>query len=223
MHLAHGRQLSRVVILMKNMLKLLCFICCTAQAQSVIEVYDQHGAPVAGAVLSVSTEQVDTVDAPLATAVMDQVGVQFLPKVLVIRQGQLVSFPNSDSIRHHVYSFSAPKPFEIKLYSGTPTAPVLFDQAGLVVLGCNIHDKMVGYIYVAEPNELAWSSDEKGQAHINGQLPELVDIWHPRLSHVINDKQAVTVMADGPDKGKVVIELIAPIKTTTRTFKARFK
>ena len=34
-----------------------------------------------------------------------------------------MSFPNRDNIRHHVYSFSSPKKFELPLYIGTPAAP----------------------------------------------------------------------------------------------------
>jgi hypothetical protein len=64
--------------------------------------------------------------------------------------GSTVAFPNRDSVRHHVYSFSPAKRFELPLYAGVPSQPVLFDRAGVVVLGCNIHDWMVGYIYVAE-------------------------------------------------------------------------
>lgn len=75
---------------------------------------------------------------------------QFIPKVTVVQVGTAVAFPNRDPIRHHVYSFSPPKPFEIKLYVGTPADPVVFDKPGEVVLGCNIHDHMLAYVYVVE-------------------------------------------------------------------------
>ena len=51
-----------------------------------------------------------------------------------------MTFPNLDPIMHHVYSFSATKPFEIKLYSGDPPTGILFDKPGVATLGCNIHD-----------------------------------------------------------------------------------
>ena len=79
-------------------------------------------------------------------ASIDQVGKQFVPRVSIIRTGTAVTFPNSDNIRHQVYSFSKAKPFTLKLYSGSPAAPVLFDKAGLVLLGCNIHDRMVAFV-----------------------------------------------------------------------------
>ncbi len=80
-------------------------------------------------------------------AAVEQKDKQFRPMVTVIQTHTMVRFPNRDDVRHHVYSFSAPKPFEIKLYAGTPVAPILFDNPGEVVLGCNIHDSMLGWIY----------------------------------------------------------------------------
>ena len=90
----------------------------------------------------------------LPVAVMDQVNKQFLPELLIVQQGQLVNFPNSDNIRHNVYSFSSAKSFQLKLYSGQPKEPIIFDTQGVVVLGCNIHDSMVGYIYVAKSEQV---------------------------------------------------------------------
>jgi len=74
----------------------------------------------------------------------------FVPLVTIIQTGTPVQFPNMDPIRHHVYSFSPPKPFEIKLYAGTPVAPIVFDKPGEVVLGCNIHDHMLAFVYVVD-------------------------------------------------------------------------
>jgi len=83
-------------------------------------------------------------------AAVEQRDKTFIPIVSVIQTGSLVSFPNRDEIRHHVYSFSPAKIFEIKLYAGTPADPILFDKPGEVVLGCNIHDHMYAYIYVVD-------------------------------------------------------------------------
>jgi plastocyanin len=81
-------------------------------------------------------------------AVMDQRNREFVPRVLVVGVGTSVEFPNNDSVSHQVYSFSAAKRFQLPLYKGESHPPVTFDKPGLVVLGCNIHDAMVGYIYV---------------------------------------------------------------------------
>ena len=94
----------------------------------------------------------EPVAAPAAkpTAAVEQINKAFVPMVSIVQVGTMVRFPNRDEFRHHVYSFSAAKKFEIKLYAGTPASPIEFDKPGEVVMGCNIHDAMVGYIYVVE-------------------------------------------------------------------------
>ncbi|WP_196767929.1 hypothetical protein, partial [Streptobacillus moniliformis] len=73
-----------------------------------------------------------------------------MPHVLAITVGSEVRFPNRDKLRHQVYSFSKAKTFDLPLYSGHPAAPVRFDEIGVVELGCNIHDGMIGYIVVLD-------------------------------------------------------------------------
>ncbi len=62
----------------------------------------------------------------------------------------MLDLPNRDTVRHHVYSFSAAKKFEIKLYVGTPASPVVFDRPGIAVLGCNIHDNMAAWVVIVD-------------------------------------------------------------------------
>ncbi len=100
-------------------------------------------------------------------AAVGQKDKTFVPFVTVVQTGTAVQFPNQDPIRHHVYSFSLPKPFEIKLYAGTPVAPILFDKPGEVVLGCNIHDHMLAFIYVVDSPWFA-KTDKDGVARIEG-------------------------------------------------------
>ncbi len=83
-------------------------------------------------------------------AVMDQKNLAFLPRVLVVAAGTSVKFPNNDSVSHQVYSFSEAKHFQLPLYKGQIHPPIVFDRPGLVVLGCNIHDAMIGYILVTD-------------------------------------------------------------------------
>ena len=121
-------------------------------------------------------------EAPTGQEIMNQVNRKFAPYVLSVTQGQGVTFPNSDNVRHHVYSFSPAKMFELKLYSGKPKAPITFNELGTVVIGCNIHDNMVGYIYVTNKTYRA-TSDNTGKVNIVTQefLSE-VTLWHPNLS-----------------------------------------
>lgn len=113
---------------------------------------------------------------------IEQMDKTFIPYVSVVQAGTAVSFPNKDTVRHHVYSFSAPKVFDLKLYSGTPSQPVVFDKPGLVALGCNIHDWMLAYVLVVETPWFAVSKD-RGNAVVEnvpaGDYNML--IWHPRM------------------------------------------
>lgn len=132
---------------------------------------------------------------PMAT--MDQVNRQFLPHILVVNKSTKISFPNSDQIKHHVYSFSPAKTFEIKLYRDEQSAPSLFDQAGEVTLGCNIHDWMLGYVYVVDT---PWFGKTDIQGKLQLELPSgqyTLKIWHPLLQD--SDKsftQKITISDD---------------------------
>ncbi|GAB2653173.1 methylamine utilization protein [Arenimonas aestuarii] len=136
------------------------------------------GKPLEGAVVSLHGNA-----APVAgQAVMDQRNSVFEPGVLVIEAGTAVSFPNSDVVRHQVYSFSPARPFELPLYSGTPPDPVVFARPGVVVVGCNIHDWMIGWIVVLDTPHHARSGAD-GLARL--QVPDgdyRLQAWHPRLA-----------------------------------------
>ena len=119
-------------------------------APQTIQVTTDAGQPLVNAAVSVFVKGAKTTAAPGTIADMAQKDKAFVPTLRVIQTGTLVNFPNFDTVRHHVYSFSAIKPFEIKLYAGTPTAPILFDKPGTATLGCNIHDRMLGYIHVVD-------------------------------------------------------------------------
>jgi plastocyanin len=93
-------------------------------------------------------------------ATIDQVNKEFVPRVSVVQAGTQIFFPNSDNIRHSIYSFSPAKTFTTKLYSGREAPPVLFDRAGLVVLGCNIHDRMVAWVMIVDTPWFARSGSD---------------------------------------------------------------
>ncbi|NQZ88045.1 MAG: methylamine utilization protein [Saccharospirillaceae bacterium] len=117
-------------------------------------------------------------------ATMDQVNRQFLPHILVVNIDTKIDFPNSDKIKHHVYSFSSAKTFEIKLYRDKSSEPRLFDQVGEVILGCNIHDWMLGYVYVVDT---PWFGTTDVQGNINFEVPDgkyTLKTWHPLFQEV---------------------------------------
>ena len=114
-------------------------------------------------------------------AIMDQHDMQFVPHLLVVQAGTEITFPNGDNVSHHVYSFSEAKRFELKLYKGDVYPPVTFDQPGVVVLGCNIHDGMLGYVVVVDTPHFA-KTDERGVAQLDG-VPSgdyIIAAWTPR-------------------------------------------
>jgi plastocyanin len=154
-----------------------------AMASSItVTVQDKSGAPVADAVAF--AVPVGAKFSPKATpGKIDQVNKEFDPLVSVIPVGTPVSFPNRDDIRHHVYSFSPAKPFELKLYTGKPAAPVVFDKPGVVVLGCNIHDWMVAYVVVVDTNYFG-KTDATGRVKLDGLPPGEYDLklWHYRVT-----------------------------------------
>jgi plastocyanin len=115
------------------------------------------------------------------TVAIEQVDREFVPYVTVLQAGTLATFPNRDPIMHHVYSFSPAKSFEIRLYSGNSPSAILFDKPGVVTLGCNVHDWMVGYVFVV-PTPYFAKTDERGEARLT-DLPAgsyVVRAWHPR-------------------------------------------
>lgn len=115
-----------------------------------VRVTDAAGRPLPQAVVFLESREARAAVKPAAGVEIEQVARQFAPQVSVVTVGTAVSFPNRDTVRHHVYSFSPTKKFEIKLYVGTPAAPVVFDQPGIAVLGCNIHDQMAAWVVVLD-------------------------------------------------------------------------
>lgn len=142
-----------------------------------LAITDQSGKALPHAVVELLGDNPRQVS-PDAEVIQDE--LMFSPWVSAVPVNTLVHFPNRDKTRHHVYSFSPAKIFEIRLYADTPEAPINFDQSGIVVLGCNIHDHMQAYIYVGESALLA-VTDTRGFAQFD-QLPAgeySVRLWHP--------------------------------------------
>ncbi|HEX5359681.1 MAG TPA: methylamine utilization protein [Fluviicoccus sp.] len=150
-------------------------------AELSVQVLTAEGKPLPDAVVWVSPGAPPLMPAP---SVMDQLDKRFKPFVLPVQTGTQVDFPNSDSINHHVYSFSPAKRFELKLFPGSHNAhTVLFDKPGLVTLGCNIHDWMLAYILVL-PTSSFGQTNAGGEVRLSapeGALRE-VSLWHPQLA-----------------------------------------
>lgn len=164
-------------------------LCCALAAPAcahagalTIAFTDAAGAPLADAVALLEPVGGKVAVKPMADAEVSQAKRQFVPRVTLITTGTRVSFPNFDTVRHHVYSFSPTKTFELKLYAGVPAVPVVFDKPGVAVLGCNIHDNMSAWIVVADT---PWSARSAvgGHARIEAIPPGnyKLRLWHPGL------------------------------------------
>jgi plastocyanin len=157
-----------------------CMPCFAAELN--VSVLDPAGHGSAGFVLVAEPQFELAVKRVSHTVIMDQRQKQFVPNIVVIQTGTGIDFPNSDQIEHQVYSFSPAKTFQLSLYAGHKYPPIVFDRAGLVVVGCNIHDQMIGYIYVTDSPYFA-RSDEAGQWAVHDLPPGnyRVTAWHPRM------------------------------------------
>lgn len=142
-----------------------------------VQLRGPGGQPLAGAAVAIEVKG-RTGKTTTAKAEIGQRDRQFTPQVLVVQTGTAVNFPNFDTVRHHVYSFSPIKVIDIKLYTGTPAEPVVFDKPGVATLGCNIHDKMSAHVVVVDTPLFA-RTDENGQATLDLPAGEhAVKAWH---------------------------------------------
>lgn len=156
--------------------------CCDLHAGALdVTVKDGKGALVPDAVVYALGTTPNTKTAR-KQAVIDQRDKQFIPYVTALQVGTSVLFPNSDKIRHHVYSFSPAKKFELPLYAGVSSEPVIFDKAGFVTLGCNIHDWMVAYVAVLTTPYFQITGSQ-GHALLRDLPPGqyTVEVWQPSL------------------------------------------
>ncbi|MCU6434045.1 methylamine utilization protein [Undibacterium sp. Jales W-56] len=149
----------------------------SAQASQLVQVVDSAGQAVPDAVVYFENGNAEKTKS--ASAEIQQKDKKFMPLVTVVQTGTAINFPNNDTVRHHAYSFSPAKSFELKLYAGKPEAPILFDKSGTIVVGCNIHDQMLAYIQVVDTPYFA-KTDANGKASIlsipNGKYT--LKTWH---------------------------------------------
>jgi plastocyanin len=173
-------------------------------------VYDGVGKPLSDAVVFLESAAAKSASKPLVGIEVAQESKQFVPSVSVVPIGSLVHFPNRDTVRHHVYSFSSAKKFELKLYTGTPANPVLFDRAGIVVLGCNIHDHMAAWVVVVETPYFG-KTNAFGEINL-GQVPAgryRLRTWHSGFA-VGSSAQEQPLSVTESDVTAAVVKVVLP-------------
>ena len=180
-------------------------------AALTVTVLLPDGHPLGGVIVTARPSDGPTHSAAPVAAAMDQVNRAFAPDLLVIPVGSSVSFPNSDSVSHQIYSFSPAKRFQLPLYRGKPYPPVVFDQPGLVTLGCNIHDEMLAYVVVTDAplygptnKKGSWSAEAPGGAY-------RISIWHPRIRDEVKYLEGGVTVSDA-DGGTLTFHLTKLLK-----------
>ena len=148
-----------------------------------VQALGNDGKPLPETLVFLESREAKAATRPMTGIEVAQEQRRFVQKVSIVTVGSEVRFPNRDTVRHHVYSFSPAKSFELKLYNGTPSNPVLFDKPGIAVLGCNIHDNMAAWVVIVETpwygqsaadGRVAWPQVPAGSYRLRS--------WHPSLA-----------------------------------------
>ena len=181
-----------------------------AAAPLTVTVTDEQGKPLADAVVYVLVKGLPARAA--ATAQIEQRDKQFVPRITVIQTGTAVQFPNNDTVRHHVYSFSPVRTFDLKLYAGMPSEPVVFDKPGTAVLGCNVHDRMNAWVHVVDTPLFA-ATDAQGRATLDVPAgTHRLRAWHfmqPEPGQPV--EQALLAGAGGSQAAVRIKVAVAPV------------
>ena len=189
-------------------------------ATLLVDAQTSDGHALTGAAITVRSLDGQSYRPSPVHAVMDQVNRAFVPDLLVIPVGSTVSFPNTDSVSHQIYSFSPAKRFQLPLYRGKPYPPVHFDQPGVVTLGCNIHDQMLAYLLVTDA---PWYGLTGSEGTWTTELPPgrySVQLWHPRLDQG-EARLARELTVTETDRARVTVRLsksLQPAPTNERSY-----
>lgn len=174
-------------------LSTLLFSVAATAATVTVTVSDNAGSQLSDTVVYLQSANAVPVK-PSNDLQIQQKGKEFSPFVSVAPVNSSLTFPNRDGIGHHVYSFSPAKTFELPLSEQELTTSILFDTPGIVTVGCNIHDWMVGYIYIVNTPYYA-VTDQQGKLSINN-VPAgsyTLHLWHPGIKSGKDLEQPMTI------------------------------
>jgi plastocyanin len=184
-----------------------------AAARLDLRLVAVDGKGIAGTVVVLRSTNPNRPPAASTKGVMDQQNREFVPHVLIVPVGSRVTFPNSDSVSHQVYSFSPAKKFQFPLYRGSPNPPVDFDRVGVVTIGCNIHDQMRAYVFVVD-GQYYGRTDSSGVWSAADVEPGeyAVQVWHPlarEMRPIIEQQIRVTESSAG---NPLTLRVATPLK-----------
>jgi plastocyanin len=200
---------QRLTLLVALLAFFLTQICCAYDLH--VQVLSSDNKPLSDAVVYIesSTENIVVLE---KTAIMDQQNKAFVPHVLAVPVGTLVDFPNTDSVNHYVYSFSEIKKFQFKLFKGNlEKHQTQLDKPGLITIGCNIHDFMLGYIFVA-PTPYVGVSNNAGRVDL--KIPDKGEfslaIWHELSNESLNTLTQKINVENNPKN--ILLKFTKPLK-----------
>lgn len=204
--------------MLKILLAILGCIIVFKSSAATVTVYNNNQKVQQNVVVWLAPEQASGVNINKSLFTMTQKNRQFTPHILVVEKNSQVEFPNADSIMHHVYSFSKSKTFELKLYREQPQDPITFEQTGVVELGCNIHDWMLGYIVVVDSPYYA-ITNEQGIASFdipNGSYK--LNVWHEGFRDISNIESQEVVITNNKLSYQLKQKLTLPIRVEVDEF-----
>jgi plastocyanin len=195
---------------------LAALLCVTGAARAAnvnVVVTDAAGNALTDAVVMLEPTGARLLVKPMPGVQIAQHDLQFSPSVSVVTVGTAVLFPNLDTVRHHVYSFSPTKTFQIKLYAGVPHTPIVFDKPGIAVLGCNIHDGMIAWVVVTDTPLWARSA-AGGHARVADVAPGSyqMHVWHSSLPETAPPLLVPLVVATGDVEQRIRLGAGGPPK-----------
>ena len=204
--------------MLKILIAILGFIIVFNSSAATVTVYDNNQKVQENVVVWLAPEQASKVNLNESLFTMTQKNRQFTPHILVVEKNSQVEFPNADSIMHHVYSFSKSKTFELKLYREQPQNPITFEQTGVVELGCNIHDWMLGYIVVVDSPYYA-ITNEQGVASFDIQNGAYkLNVWHEGFRDISNIESQKVVITNNKLSYQLKQKLTLPIRVEVDEF-----
>ena len=204
--------------MLKILLAILGCIIVFKSSAATVTVYNNNQKVQENVVVWLAPEQASGVNINKSLFTMTQKNRQFTPHILVVEKNSQVEFPNADSIMHHVYSFSKSKTFELKLYREQPQDPITFEQTGVVELGCNIHDWMLGYIVVVDSPYYA-ITNEQGIASFdipNGAYK--LNVWHEGFRDISKIESQKVVITNNKLSYQLKQKLTLPIRVEVDEF-----
>lgn len=98
-----------------------------------------------------------------APAVIDQVNMQFTPRIVAVQHGRPVQFDNSDVCNHSVRTVADRKENDLNVYVATskPVTKSFEAEKSPIQVMCTLHGWMTAWVYVA-PHPWVAVTDEKG-------------------------------------------------------------